>query len=116
MNWLHETAGGRLQTERLRLGLTQPKLAKVGQVTMRSVRKYEKNESAPNTRFFALAAAAGIDVLYVITGRSEAGKRTEKSLEEAAALVSMIEATKLSLDVLIDRLNALLAVPKDKQP
>lgn len=61
--------GGRLLEERERLGLSQPKLAELCGVTMRSQRNYEKDERQPDALYLAALATAGVDVLYVITGQ-----------------------------------------------
>lgn len=61
--------GQRLLRERERLGLTQPDLADVCGVTMRSQRNYEKGERQPDAAYLAAIATAGADVLYILTGQ-----------------------------------------------
>ncbi|WP_366520628.1 helix-turn-helix transcriptional regulator [Accumulibacter sp.] len=62
------TAATRLAEERQRLGLTQEEMAEACGVTSRSQINYEKHDRPPNVLYLAEAAAAGVDVLYVITG------------------------------------------------
>lgn len=63
--------GSRLLEERERLGLSQPELAGVCRVTMRSQRNYEKDERFPDAAYLAAIAAAGADVRYIITGERD---------------------------------------------
>lgn len=65
--------GQRLLRERERLGLTQPDLADVCGVTMRSQRNYEKGERQPDAAYLAAIATAGADVLYILTGQRAGG-------------------------------------------
>ena len=61
--------GARLREERQRLGLSQPALAENGGVLKQAQLNYEKDERVPDARYLAGVAAAGVDVLYVITGQ-----------------------------------------------
>lgn len=63
----------RLAEERLRLGKTQKEMAAVGQVGDRSYWHYEKGERSPDSEFLANIAAAGADVLYILTGQRTGG-------------------------------------------
>jgi len=63
-----ETIGGRLRFERERLALSQPVLAEMCGVTMRSQRNYEKDERLPDAGYLAAATRSGVDVVYVLTG------------------------------------------------
>ena len=64
----------RLVEERDRLGLTQVEMAKTGGVAFRTYCDYEAGKSEPRASFLAQAAAAGIDVLYVLTGAHSAAR------------------------------------------
>jgi transcriptional regulator with XRE-family HTH domain len=64
--------GSRLREERERLGLSQEELAAVGGVTKRTQHMWERGDQTPNGEVLSLAAAHGVDVLYVLTGRREA--------------------------------------------
>lgn len=58
----------RLKSERLRLGLTQEEMAKVGGVARNAQVYYEKGDRHPDTQYLALVHAVGVDVSYVVTG------------------------------------------------
>ena len=59
----------RLREERERLALSQQALAEKCGVTARSQRNYESGERNPDSAYLAAIAAAGADVLYVLTGQ-----------------------------------------------
>jgi len=59
----------RLREERIRLGLTQEGLGKIGSVRVQAQRLYEQDKFSPNGNYLAAVADAGVDVLYVITGK-----------------------------------------------
>lgn len=63
------TIGERLRQERDRLGLNQTAFAEVGGVQKRAQINYEKDERYPDAGYLAAIAAAGVDVLYVLTGQ-----------------------------------------------
>jgi len=65
--------GSRLLEERERLVLTQPAMAEICGVTMRSQRNYEKDERLPDAAYLAAATHAGVDVVYALTGQRSAG-------------------------------------------
>lgn len=80
--------GNRLREERERLGLSQPALADICGVTMRSQRNYEKGDRQPDASYLAAVSAAGADVLYILTGqRSGAAAPTPALKPEEAALL-----------------------------
>lgn len=80
--------GNRLREERERLGLSQPALADICGVTMRSQRNYEKGDRQPDASYLAAVSAAGADVLYILTGqRSGAAAPTPVLKPEEAALL-----------------------------
>jgi transcriptional regulator with XRE-family HTH domain len=61
--------GGRLKAERERLGLTQPALGELMDASKRAVLDWEKGVSSPTAAALSKLAAAGGDVLFVVTGR-----------------------------------------------
>lgn len=63
----------RLRTERERLVLSQQALAEKCGVTARSQRNYESGERNPDSAYLAAIAAAGADVLYILTGQRTEG-------------------------------------------
>lgn len=68
----------RLKEERLRLGLSQPAFGELVGVGKPAQIRYEKGERSPDSDYLQAAAAAGCDVLYLLTGRREpkAGERS----------------------------------------
>lgn len=63
--------GERLRSERSRLGMNQDELAKVGGVQRSAQSNYERGDRSPDAAYLALVAAAGVDVLYVVTGEKK---------------------------------------------
>jgi transcriptional regulator with XRE-family HTH domain len=62
--------GARLKAERQRLGLNQAVFAGLATVSRRTQASYEAGDGAPSADYLAAMADAGVDVLYVVTGRS----------------------------------------------
>jgi len=56
--------------ERERLGLSQEALGEIGGVKKLAQINYEKGKRHPDSEYLAAIAAAGIDVLYVLTGQN----------------------------------------------
>ncbi|MFJ4392981.1 helix-turn-helix domain-containing protein [Pseudomonas soli] len=61
--------GERLREERERFGWNQEELGQRGGVNRNTQGKYEKGERNPDSAYLASVAEAGVDVLYVLTGR-----------------------------------------------
>ena len=59
----------RLREVREALGLSQQALAERCGITARSQRNYESGERLPDAAYLAAIAAAGADVLYILTGQ-----------------------------------------------
>lgn len=66
--------GARLRDERMRLGLSQTDFAALVGASKRAQLKWEKDESAPTAPAFSAWAEAGVDVLYILTGKRTAGR------------------------------------------
>lgn len=64
----------RLIEGRKALGLSQQALADRVGIALRSQQNYEKGDRSPDANYLAAVAAAGVDVLYLLTG-VPAGKR-----------------------------------------
>lgn len=64
------TIGERLREERERLGLSQPKFAALVSTTKQTLFSWETGKTAPDGFQLAALAAAGVDVLYILTGQS----------------------------------------------
>jgi len=75
--------GERLKEERARLGLNQGDFAAVANVSKTTQFNYEKGERSPDAAYLEAVAKAGVDILYVLTGRrgglSEAGLADDES-------------------------------------
>lgn len=70
--------GKRLKEERLRLRYNQKDFAALGGVRSNAQSKYEHDHRSPSALYLGQIAAAGIDVLYVLTGsRSNLTDETE---------------------------------------
>jgi transcriptional regulator with XRE-family HTH domain len=59
----------RLRAERERLGLSQSAFGEIGGVQKRAQINYEAGERQPDAAYLAAIAAAGADVLYILTGQ-----------------------------------------------
>lgn len=102
------TQGDRLRAERLRLQVSQIDMAEQCQVSRKTLLAWEKGEQTPNGAAFAVMDRLGVDVLFVITGRSsgDTGNTLAPSERELlavwrassakgrAALAAMAEALK----------------------
>ena len=62
----------RLREERTRLGLNQIEFGELGGVKKLAQINYEKGERNPDSAYLAAIAAAGADVLYILTGQRSA--------------------------------------------
>lgn len=61
--------GKRLEEVRNQFGMNKTTFASVGGVSTTSQTNYEEDFRSPDTEYLEKIAAAGADVLYVITGR-----------------------------------------------
>lgn len=62
--------GARIRSERRRLKMTQQQFAKSVGVSQGSQVGYESGAHLPNVQYLARAATLGVDVVYVVLGRS----------------------------------------------
>lgn len=62
--------GERIKKERTKLGLNQPDFAQIAGVSRRTVIDWEKNVSSPTAVQLSALSEIGIDVGYVVTGKS----------------------------------------------
>ncbi len=60
--------GSRIREERERLALRQSDFAELVRVSTTTQGNYERGERVPDAVYLWLAAAQGVDVLYVVTG------------------------------------------------
>ncbi|MDO9177459.1 MAG: helix-turn-helix transcriptional regulator [Agitococcus sp.] len=78
--------GGRLKTERMRLGFKQNDFAdKVG-VTVQSQIRYESDKSSPDADYLEKVLALGGDVIFLLTG--ERSKPSGLNEDEEKLLIS----------------------------
>jgi transcriptional regulator with XRE-family HTH domain len=80
------TIGERLKGERERIGLSQTALGEICQVTKGTQINYEKGERTPDGLYLVAFAAAGGDVMYVLTGQRGAQVAPSLAPDEAALL------------------------------
>lgn len=80
----------RLREERKRLSLTQADMAAAGGVKPNAQVHYESGDRVPSADYLQRLEGAGIDVLYVLTGRRAAP--SDLSPEQTALLASLDRA------------------------
>lgn len=74
--------GERLREERKRLAMDQATFGAIGGVKALAQHTYESGKRSPDARYLEAVAAAGADVLYIVTGiRSLSDKDLEADLE-----------------------------------
>ncbi|MGC6371877.1 helix-turn-helix domain-containing protein [Pseudomonas sp. K2I15] len=91
--------GARLKAERVRLGYSQAALGKVGGVETNAQGRYENGVRFPRADYLALIAAAGIDVLFVITGKRSKNDNAD-SAKAAEALDSATECLEKAKELI----------------
>ena len=72
----------RLREERERLGLNQVEFGAVGGVKKLAQINYEKGERHPDSAYLAAIAAAGADVLYILTGERSSAQPAHDAAEQ----------------------------------
>jgi transcriptional regulator with XRE-family HTH domain len=98
----------RLREERQRLGLSQAEFGALGGIKIATQTRYENGSNQPTSDYLASVAAAGVDVLFVLTGRSsgEMLSALETTIihdlralpvEMAEAVAALIQAMLVSL-------------------
>jgi len=97
--------GARLAEERKRLGLKQAEFAALVGTDVPKQSLYENDRRSLRAAYLAKAAAAGVDVLYVLTGQRSAGSwLDEDSSRLLAALLSLPPGLRQALARLVDDL------------
>lgn len=81
----------RLKGERKRLGLIQDAMAKKGGVSKASYCAYEAGTTEPSASFFIAIAAAGADVMYILTGERMTERHPNVIAEEVAGVLFVLE-------------------------
>lgn len=100
MNSIHE----RLKQERVRLDLNQTKFAEIGGVQRRAQANYESGERCPDGHYYAAIAAAGADVLYILTGKRAVSEVMEVQADDVMRTNEDIPAEISQLLSLCDQL------------
>jgi transcriptional regulator with XRE-family HTH domain len=90
--------GNRLKEERLKLGLNQTALGKIGGVQKASQIAYEKEERFPDARYLTALHKYGIDIYYVLIGEKSPSpvSRLDKNviLPVATAALTWLQTTE----------------------
>ncbi|MCU7842162.1 MAG: helix-turn-helix domain-containing protein [Candidatus Thiodiazotropha sp. (ex Troendleina suluensis)] len=85
--------GGRLTSERKRLGCTQAQMAQQGGVSERSQANYESGARSPDLNYCSAIARAGADVQFIITGvrceRQKPDKNTRMLSDEQREILTL---------------------------
>jgi len=119
--------GSRLREERERLGLNQEGFGQLGGVRKQAQLLYEKDERKPDSEYLAAVAAAGVDVLFVLTGQRQsglpAGDASEQLLLEnfrrcsLAARQNLLQSSILLATGLPDEASSVVVSPtRSRQP
>lgn len=101
--------GDRLREERDRLSLTQDELGQIGGVNRNSQGKYEKGERNPDSAYLEAVAVAGVDVLYVLTGKRQPIEATALTPEEQEVVTYFRGLSEKSKDASLRMLFGLAA-------
>lgn len=102
------TFGDRLKEERKRLKLTQTEMGDLAGVAKTTQLNYEKGDRNPDSDYLAAVAAAGVDVLYVLTGQRTPQAEQALSVREQTVVYNfrvLSEADKAAMQ----RLSTALA-------
>ena len=78
--------GARLREERERLGFSQSAFGQLAGVSLRTAQDWERGVTSVRADFLSVAAAHGVDVLYVLTGQRTQPVESALTPEEQALL------------------------------
>mgnify|MGYP001601791592 FL=1 len=81
--------GNQLRKERERLQLSQHAFGRIGGVGQNAQGHYENGCRAPKADYLAAVAAAGVDILFVLTGRATPASIYNLSLAEEIVLLNL---------------------------
>ncbi|MFC4519068.1 helix-turn-helix domain-containing protein [Cupriavidus pinatubonensis] len=101
------TVGERLRLERQRLNLSQEELGSRGGVRKQAQLNYEKGERAPDTTYLLAVAEAGVDVVFVLTGRKAEGEAISMEAARIAAGQAYRASQALGGDLTAERFEKL---------
>lgn len=103
--------GERLREERDRLGLNQSDFAALGGIGRKTQFNYESGERVPDGAYLAAIAAAGADVLYILTGQRVAPVAPALTRREAVLLDNYRHSSPEGQEA-VERTASALAQPK----
>lgn len=104
-----EELGIRLKEERVRLGFNQADFAALAGVAKTSQFNYEKGERSPDAAYLAAMAAAGVDVLYVVTGERKPAQ-ADSLTEEENTLVQRFRSMPPENKATVERVAEAMAI------
>jgi transcriptional regulator with XRE-family HTH domain len=82
-----QSIGSRLLSERERKGLSQMRMCEITGVSRKTQFTYETGARLPDASYLAAADAAGLDLLYIVTGRRINGAINDALLQEVLQAV-----------------------------
>lgn len=106
--------GRRLREEREALGLSQPKFAAIAGTTKQTLFSWETDKTAPSASHLAAFSAAGVDVVYLLTGQrmpKVESTLNDREREIIELMRRMSEADRLTLYRTATALAATTAEP-----
>ncbi|AZY53276.1 helix-turn-helix domain-containing protein [Bordetella avium] len=94
--------GDRLREERTRLDRNQDEFAEIGGVQRRAQSNYERGERWPDADYLSRVAEAGVDVLYVVTGRREVSVSVDLEVKRMADAWETLERALIAVNRTLD--------------
>ena len=106
-------AGARLREERTRLGLNQEQFAALAGIQFVAQSNYETGKRSPDLDYLMAIAAAGADVLYIVTGARNAATLSADETE----LLRLFQAAPLGVKgAAIGALQGAARISQDSAP
>ncbi|CAN7325211.1 helix-turn-helix transcriptional regulator [Caballeronia sp. LjRoot29] len=110
-----DTFPSRLKQERRRLGLNQAVLANAGGVQKHAQLNYEKGLRYPDAGYLAGIAEVGVDVLYLLTGRTSDQSTLALDSDEERLLAGYRELKPREKRGVLGLVAAIIGAPEDKE-
>ncbi|OIR16788.1 helix-turn-helix protein [mine drainage metagenome] len=101
------SVGGRIKSERERLGLTQAEFGQHAGITRLTQSKYESGASSPDINYLTKIESAGVDIGYIIDGTHLTKLNAEKEFSECV---------KRAGDIVVALEKELIASGKNPSP
>jgi transcriptional regulator with XRE-family HTH domain len=80
--FMTQSIGSRLLSERERKGLSQARMCEITGVSRKTQFTYETGARLPDASYLAAIEAAGLDLLYIVTGRRTNGSINDALLQD----------------------------------